>query len=130
MACESIKKNKNKVCIGDLDKRIKIQTTSITANNAPGGLSTTGFADIYSCWALVKTSANRQFIDGVNIENGLNTDFFIRYTASVNLEQQLWVEYAGNRFKIVNTNNIDKDNQIVRLRSSETGSTAILVNDR
>lgn len=130
MACISIKKNTNKVCTGDLDKRIKIQTTSITANNAPGGLSTTGFTDIYTCWALVKTTTTRQFIDGVNIEIALNTDFFIRYTGSVNFEQELWIEYAGNRFKLINYNNIDKDNVIIRLRCSEKGDSAILVNAR
>ena len=130
MICTSIRKNINKVCTSDFNKRVKIQTTSISANNAPSGLASVGFADILSVWALVKTSSNREFIEGVNIENGLNTDFFIRYNSSVDFERQLWIEYNDSRFKITNVDNIDKENKIIRLRSTEKGNKSILANSR
>lgn len=130
MSCNSIKKNINKVCTGDLDKRIIIQTTSITPNNSPDSVATTGFATVATVWAMIKTTPNRQFIDGVNVENGLNTDFYIRYNSSINFEQQLWVEYNDNRFKIVNVDNIDKEDKIIRLRSIEKGDKTILANAR
>lgn len=130
MACTSIKPNTNKVCTSDFNLRIEVQTTSITPNNSPGGLTTAGFATVATVWALVKTNANRQFISGVNIENGLNTDFYIRYNSSIDYGVQLWVEYGGNRFKVTNIDNIDKQNNIIRLRSTEKGSTTLLANDR
>jgi len=130
MICTSIKKNINKVCIGDRDKRIKIQTSSIAPNNSPDGLATTAFVTISTVWAMVKTTANRDFIDGVNVENGLNTDFFVMYDSTISYEQQLWVEYNSNRFKVTNIDNIDKDNKIVRLRSTEKGIKTTLVNSR
>ena len=79
---------------------------------------------------MIKTSANVQFIDGVNVQNGLNTDFFIRYTSSIDFEKQLWVEYDSNRFKITNIENIDKQDKIIRLRSTEKGDKDILANAR
>jgi len=130
MACRSIKPNTNKVCIQDLNKRIEIQTSYIAANNSPGGLSTANFVTVLTVWAMIKTSANVQFIDGVNIENGLNTDFFIRYSSAINFEKQLWIEFDGNRFKITNIENIDKQNKFIRLRSIEKGAKTILANAR
>ena len=130
MACNSIKKNINKVCASDLDKRISIQTSSIVANNKPGGLASVGFLTIATVWSMIKTSPNIQFIDGVNVENGINTDFYIRYNSSINFEQKLWIEYAGNRFQIANVDNINKDNKFIRLRSIEKGSSSIPVNSR
>ena len=130
MKCQSIKKNINKICIGDLNHRIKIQTTSITPNNAPNSLSTVAFTTVAEVWAMIKTNTAREFIDGVNIENGLNTDFYIRYTSSISLSQQLWVEYDGNLYKITNLDNIDKDNKIIRLRAIEKGDKTINANKR
>lgn len=130
MKCQSIKKNINKVCIGDFDKKIKILTTSITPNNSPNSLSSVGFTTIATIWAMIKTNIIRQFIDGVNIENGLNTDFYIRYNSSIPLNKQLWVEYNNNLYKITNTDNIDKDDKIIRLRSIEKGDKTINANKR
>ena len=130
MKCQSIKKNINKICIGDFNHRIKIQTTSIIANNAPNSLSTVAFTTIAEVWAMIKTNTAREFIDGVNIENGLNTDFYIRYTSSISLSQQLWIEYDGNLYKITNVDNIDKDNKIIRLRAIEKGDKTINANKR
>ena len=130
MICRSFKKNINKVCVGDLDKRVKIQTSSISPINSPNSVSTTAFSTILTVWAMIKTNANSRYIDGVNIENVLNTDFFIRYTSSIDFEQQLWIEFNNNRFKITSIENIDKDNKFIRLRTSEKGTKTILVNQR
>lgn len=130
MKCGSIKRNINKVCAGDFRDRINIQTTSITPNNSPNGLSSVGFETIATMWALVKTNASREFIDGVNIQNGLNTDFYIRYNSAIPLDKQLWVEFKGSLYKIINTDNIDKMDNIVRLRSTEKGDSSINANKR
>lgn len=130
MKCQSIKKNVNKICIGDFKERIKIQTTSIAPNNAPNGLSSVAFATVAEVWAMIKTNPSREFVDGVNIENGLNTDFYIRYNSSIPLDKQLWIEYKNNLYKITNTDNIDKMDNIVRLRSTEKGDKTINANKR
>lgn len=130
MKCQSIKRNVNKVCIGDFREKIKIQTTSISANNAPNGLSSVAFTTVAEVWAMIKTNASREFVDGVNIENGLNTDFYVRYNTAIPLTKQLWIEYKSNLYKITNTDNIDKMDNIVRLRSTEKGDKTINANKR
>lgn len=130
MKCQSIKKNIKKVCISDFDKRIKIQTSSITPNNSPNSVSSVGFTTIATVWAMIKTNTAREFIDGVNIESGINTDFYIRYNSSIPLDKQLWVEYDNNLYKITNLDNIDKDDKTIRLRSIEKGDKTINANKR
>jgi SPP1 family predicted phage head-tail adaptor len=130
MRCQAIKKNLKKVCISDFDKRIKIQTTSITANNSPNSLAAVGFVTIATVWAMIKTNTSREFIDGVNIENGLNTDFYIRYNSTIPLNKQLWIEYNNNLYKITNIDNIDKDDKTIRLRAKEKGDKTINANKR
>jgi hypothetical protein len=107
MKCQSIKKNTKKICTSDFDKRIKILTTAIIPNNAPNSSATVSFAIILTVWAMVKTNTAREFIDGVNIEKGINTDFYVRYSSSIPLDKQLWIEYQNIYYKIVNTDNID-----------------------
>jgi SPP1 family predicted phage head-tail adaptor len=109
MKCQSIKKNVKKICTSDFDKRIKILTTAIIPNNAPNSSATVGFTTIATVWAMVKTNTAREFIDGVNIEKGINTDFYVRYNSSIPLDKQLWIEYQNIYYKIVNTDNIDID---------------------
>ena len=130
MKCSAIKKSTNKVCLADLNKRIKIQTSSIAPNNAPNGLSSVAFTTILEVWAMIKTSPSSSFIDGVNVANGLNTDFYIRYNSAIPLEKQLWIEYDGNLFKISFSENIDKENKFVRLRSVEKGDKTTNANKR
>lgn len=130
MKCQSIKRNTNKICIGDFKHKINIQVSSILPNNAPNSNSSVGFTTLISVWAMIKTNTAREFIDGVNIENGLNTDFYIRYNSTIPFEKQLWIEFKGNLYKITNIDNIDKENNIVRLRSQEKGDKTINANKR
>jgi len=130
MKCQSIKKNTKKICTGDFDKRIKILTTAIIPNNAPDGLPTVGFTTIVTVWAMVKTNTAGEFIDGVNIEKGINTDFYVRYSSSIPLDKQLWIEYQNIYYKIINTDNIDIDDKVIRLRGIEKGDKTINANQR
>lgn len=130
MNCQSIKRNTNKVCLGDFKYRVNIQVSSLLPNNAPNSNSSVSFATIVTVWAMIKTNTARQFIDGVNVENGLNTDFYIRHNSSIPFEKQLWIEFKGNLYKITNVDNIDKENNIVRLRSQEKGDKTINANKR
>lgn len=130
VSCNTIKSNVKRICAANFDKRIKIQTSSISGNNTPGGAASTAFADVATVWAMVKTSPNREFVDGVNVSNGINTDFFIRYNSTIDFTKQLWVEYNNERYKIEIPENIDKSDETVRLRSRELGNKNIQGNQR
>lgn len=128
--CNTIKPNVKRICAANFDKRIKIQTSSISGNNTPGAAASTAFADVATVWAMVKTTPSREFVDGVNVSNGVNTDFFIRYNSSIDFKKQLWVEYNNERYKIDNPENIDKSDETIRLRSRELGNKTIEGNQR
>jgi head-tail adaptor len=83
MKCQAIKKNTNKICRADLTHRIKIQTSYLSPNNSPNSTSSITFTTVATVWAMIKTNTAREFIDGVNIENGLNTDFYIYYNSAI-----------------------------------------------
>lgn len=128
MSCKSIKPNVNKVCTADLNNRIKIQYRSIAPVNSPDSNLAVSFTDVISCWAMIKTGASSNWIDGVNAGQAINTDFFIRWTASVDFTREIWVLFDDVRFKIFNIDNIDKQENIIRLRSVEKGSKDINAN--
>lgn len=128
--CESIKGSPIKICAADYNRKIKIQTTAIIAKNSPNTAAITSFTDLATVWSKIVTKAGNRFVDGVGAEAIVTTDFYIRYTASINFEQELWVERAGNRFKISSVENIDKENITIRLRSIERGSKNIAANQR
>jgi len=111
MVCKAIKPKSSRVCVGDLNKKIKIQFSSSKPNNAPNTNAGTVFSDVVSVWAMIITNPNNEFINGVNTVDGINTDFYIRYTTSIDLSKQIWVEYASNRFKITGVENINKEDR-------------------
>ena len=130
MKCRSLKPNLNKVCIADLNSKIKIQTTSEVYSNNPDTVPTAQFVDIVEMWALINTGESFQYKDGVQIDNRINTDFYIMYTTQIDFTQTLWVEYDNNKYKVINVNNIDEQGNFVRLRTVKTGDKNIIANLR
>jgi SPP1 family predicted phage head-tail adaptor len=130
VSCKKITTGKNSVCIGDLDQKIKIQTTTTTGNNSPGTYSTIEFQDIVAMWALIKTTKVNRFIDNVNTADGITTDFYIRYTADIDLTIQLWIEWRDIKFKVISSNNMDKQYDFIHLRAVEHGDKNVNANLR
>lgn len=130
MKCATIQKKKNKICASDFDKKIKIQISQKVSNNAPNSLNTTSFTTILNPWALIKTKPINEFINGVNISSGVNINFYIRYTSSIDFRQQLFVEYNNNLYAIQSVENIDEENKIIVLTASQKGDKNINANKR
>lgn len=130
MTCEAIKPSKSRVCIGDLNRKIKIQFTSSKGNNAPNANASTAFKDVTGVWAMIITKPLSEFVNGVNIANGISTDFYIRYTSAIDFSKQIWVEFEDVRYKITDIENINKESRFVRLRASERGDKSLGANQR
>lgn len=128
MVCKSIKPNINNVCLGDLNERISVQVKRIVSNNAPNTSSTTSFTEVAGAWALIKTTPSYQWIDGVQVNVGINTDFYIRYNSSIDYTQQLWIEHRNIKYRVINIENIDEQYKFIRFRASKTGSESINAN--
>jgi SPP1 family predicted phage head-tail adaptor len=130
MICQTISKKKTNICISDFDKKIAIKTSQKTANNSPNGETAITFTTIVEVWAMIKTKSGVDFFDGVNIVKNNNTDFYIRYNSVIDYTKQLFVDYNSNLYLINSIENIDKQDKIIKLRSTEKGSNTIQANYR
>jgi SPP1 family predicted phage head-tail adaptor len=130
MVCRSIKPNVNKVCIGDLSKKIAIQYSSSVPSNSPNSNSTTSFKDIKKVWAMIKTRRTGEFIKNTNIRDTITTEFYIRYDSSIDFQQKLWVEYNDKRYVVINYENIDEQDRFIVLSAVERGKKSINANQR
>lgn len=130
MVCSTIKPNINKICEANFNRKIKIQFTSSAANNSPDVNAGTTFKDLKTVWAMIKTKVTGQFIDNINTERSSTIDFYIRWTASIDFEKEIWVEYNSKRYKIETIDNIDEQNKTVKLSAIERGKKSIQANQR
>jgi SPP1 family predicted phage head-tail adaptor len=130
MICQTISKKKTNICTFDFDKKIAIKTSQKTADNSPNGETAITFTTIIEVWAMIKTKSGIEFFDGVNIVKNNNTDFYIRYNSAIDYTKQLFVDYNGNLYLINSIENIDKQDKIIKLRSTEKGSNTIQANYR
>jgi SPP1 family predicted phage head-tail adaptor len=126
MKCQSIKKNNKKICISDFNKKIKIQIYSLQVSNVAE--TQIGFVDLAEVWAFVKTISNASFIANVNIDVAVTIEFYIRYIDYIDLNNQIFIEYEGKRFKINSIENIDKDNEVIVFRAIERGKQELDAN--
>ena len=126
MKCKSIKKNNKKICISDFDKKIKIQIYSLQVSNVAE--TQIGFIDLAEVWAFVKTRNNASFVANVNIDTAITIEFYIRYIDNIDLNNQIFIEYEGKRFKINSIENIDKDNEVIVFRAIERGNQELDAN--
>ena len=122
MTCKStIKFNKPKICSKDLRYRILIQYRNIAASNNLDTNPEPTFTDIGTYWAGIKTTPSRNPFSDVNQGAAITTDFYIRYTTSIDIQDNLWIEFKGRRFEVINTDNMDEFGRYIQLRAVDKG---------
>ena len=123
MSCRKrIDFKKSKICSGDLNKKITIQYRQRIESNSANSISTMGFVDVGTFWAAVKTTVSKEPFDKVNLGEAITTDFFIRYSANIDIQKEVWIQYNCRNFKVINIENLNEDNLILRFRSVDRGS--------
>jgi SPP1 family predicted phage head-tail adaptor len=128
MKCQSIKNNVKKVCTTDFNKKIIIEKYGSYGNNSPNADAILTYQTVATVFAMVKTSANGDFVNNVNVSNTITIDFYIRYNSAIDISQQLFVLLDNKRYKIELVDDIDKDNKIIRLRAKELGLSTLQAN--
>ena len=126
-SCSSIKRKKRKVCIGDLDTEITIQSRDITSpysNNVDFTETFTGKATV---WALINTVSGKTMFDGSGIERDVTHEIYIRYISGVTSED--WILHNGQRLDILPVEDLDERNEFMKLKCSNRGTTANAVNE-
>lgn len=124
MSVENVRIRNRHVCIGDLRKRIKVFTRSIT----PPPFGVTDFDEDFepdaTVWAAVNTINGKTFFDGVSIVDvALTHEVFIRYRSDV--DSDTWLELDNRRLKIVSFEIMDESKEWLRLLCAERGDNTI-----
>ena len=131
MSCRKkklIKFDKSKICTGALNKRITIEYPFNVGTSNSNVNTNRDFEEVGNFWAAIKTTSGGRFFEGTNLEEGITTDFFIKFTKSIDLQERIWVRFDNRRFKIADVQNLNEDNRIIRLRAIERGTVLVEAN--
>ena len=124
--CGKIQKKKKEYCIGDLDKRVILQSRSTNSNSFD--LSET-FTDIATVWARIETNNKAtEFFDGVNLNKAYSHIIVIRYRNDLN-GIDTWIEYNDERYNVIDIENINEESDWLLLKCNKKGAKTIEAND-
>ena len=102
-----------------MSERIKLHNRSIQVPEFGTYDFTETFTGTKTVWANVQTAAGQTFFTGASVDVGLSHIIIIRYDEAVTSET--WIEFNGNNLKIISVENLDENNEFLRLRCSERG---------
>lgn len=115
--CKRINITKKKICIGDLKKRVIVQTRAIVP---PEGVDYSQLiTDLKTVWAAIQTSKGSEIFDGTNVIGVATHFFYIRKIDNVTFEN--FVEYNSKEYRILDVQNVDEDDLFLLLRCTERG---------
>lgn len=110
---------KTSYCVGDFNKRIKIQKRAINNfNKTIGGLNY-NFKTVFTGWAGIKTLTGKIWVDGIVTNDGATHLFIMKYIKNVTSEQ--FIIFEGCRYDIVDTTDVDEEHEILEIRARKTG---------
>jgi SPP1 family predicted phage head-tail adaptor len=128
--CRTIQPNITKICAADFNRKITLQYPVSVPNNNPNQNAGSSFQDIKTCWAMVKTIVNADFVNDTNVNQSVTADFYIRFDPNLVLSKSLYILFEGVKYKVVNIDNVDLRNELTRIRAIERGDQNIAVNLR
>jgi len=126
MACKRVNIPRYKVCSGDLDKYVALQSRQLVEPSPGQAEAVEAFVTIKSVWAAIDNESAAikgiaQF-DDVNIENIPTHQFYIRYDQSLDLEVgENFFLYDSRLFRVLSVKNSNENSDILVVRVRETG---------
>lgn len=114
------------VCAGDLSKRIYVEVRTIMPPVDGGVDYSEEFTERKPLWAMVETVNGAQIFDGTNIVGQISHRFTVRWRKDLTI--QSWVEYQGQKYKIINIENQNQRNRFLILSCTVRGDADLRVN--
>lgn len=122
MTCKSTKQfKKTKICSKDLRHRVLIQYRETAGTNNLNSDPEPTFTDIGNYWAAIKTTPSRESFNDVNQGSAATTDFYLRYTESIDIFKNLWIIFRDRRFEVLNADDMEEDRLFYRFRAIDKG---------
>jgi SPP1 family predicted phage head-tail adaptor len=126
MGCTKKDFKKNKVCIGDLSKKIVLQSRAM-GSVAPGTSEPTeAFTTIKSLWAAIETIQGTKRFAGVAIDENATHLFWFRYSATLTIPEDgnHFILYAGRRFRVLRVTIDAENDEYFIVQCTERGDVA------
>ena len=125
--CEVKQRTHKRVCIGSINRKIEIYVRSIKAPTAGSVDFSDEFTLKKTVWAMVKTVRGKTMFNSSNIEMILTHEFNIRYIPDVEIINV--VVFDGERYKIINVENLNSENYFLVINASDRGDSSLPVNE-
>lgn len=121
--CKVISKPKLKICLGDFDKRISIEsrtqtTDSLTVDNDEV------FTVIATPWARITTRTKEILFDDVNTDAVSTHLFEIRYSSMYEITAENFILFKNKRYRIIAVDNVDEEDEYIRMDAVLLGPVA------
>lgn len=123
--CKPISIKYRRVCVGDLNRRIRLRTREISTPTTDVDFGHS-FTDIET-WAAVQTVVGRNMFSGTNFDQAVSHLFYIRYRTGITAET--WIEYRNENYDILDVENLEETNSFLVLICNVRGSTTQPVNN-
>jgi len=104
--CKFLKRPHRKVCLGDLNDLIILQTRDITEPLFDTVDFDENFGDLPEVYAKIKTTSGRTVFDGVDTDVNVSHEITIRFDPVVTSET--WVEFEGRRLDILRVEDLEE----------------------
>lgn len=110
--CQRIRIPHRKICVGDLRRRISIQNRQLGPPKTGVDITHT-FVELRKPWAAVRTLTGNNIFAGVNLDRTPTHIFYIRFYEGLTAED--WVVYKGERYDILEVENINERDEYYAL---------------
>lgn len=125
--CQTIKRKHRKICVGDLDEEITVNTRAIGSPTSGGVDFQETFTLSQTAWALIETKRGEEIFDGSNIAQDITHYFYITYLDGLTAEN--WIDWNGDRFDVLDVENLDGRSEYQLLRCTNKGIKTQAAND-
>lgn len=121
--CQSIRKRKRNVCVGDMKDVITLQNRNIT----PPLFNIVDFDEDFQPidplnterFSLIETTTGKTFFDGVNTDTPITHIIYIRFDTTVTSET--WIEFESRRFDILKVEDFEERHTYMKLTCVDRG---------
>jgi len=127
MECNPVKIKRQRVCFGDLNRKIKIKSRTITAPDESDEFDyEQTFGTPVTKWAAVQTSSGKDIFDGTNMIGTATHFFFLKFVSGLTSESM--VEWRNENYRVLRIENLDENDEYMKLYCALRGVTANEVN--
>jgi len=127
MKCENVIIKRRRLCLGDLNKKIKLLKRKIVSpDNIDEYDYQQDFIETIEVWASIQTISGKDMFDGSELIGTATHIFYLKY---IDIDSNDWmIEYKNKFYRIYLVDNMDENDEFLKLYCSVRGDINSEVN--